>query len=75
MNKENRSKSLLKEIKNIIKKNPALTGIRFVEVMKFLCLEKWRLSNKKFFFIRVSLKIKDRTINTKKYNMNYPNFF
>jgi|TARA_B110000881_G_C18508567_1_gene480956 hypothetical protein len=40
MNKENRSKSLLKEIINIIKKNPALTGIRFVEVMKFLCLEK-----------------------------------
>ena len=61
-NKEYKLKSWLNRVINNIKKIPALNGILKEDIVNFLCLEKWVLSNRKFFFIIKSLKTKDKMI-------------
>ena len=65
-NKENELKSRLNRVINNIRKNPALNGILKEDIVSFLCLEKWVLSNRKFFFIINSLKAIDKIIIKKK---------
>ena len=51
---------------NNIKKKPALNGILKEDIVNFLCLEKWVLSNRMFFFITNSLKAINKAISKKK---------